>query len=175
MCDDNCSAPECRSFLTRLAGATAATALTAVGAGGVKAATLDVYADPPNPALSKGNMVLDATRAALVVIDPRQQIAVWRSVVIGVSLALLAIPTPLLAIAPDLATFAALRVLQGVFMAAAFTLTMAYLAEHCSAEDTTSALAAYVTGVVASNLVGCLVSASVADMFGLAPAPSHNA
>jgi hypothetical protein len=28
---DNCSAPECRSFLTRLAGATA---LTAVGAGG---------------------------------------------------------------------------------------------------------------------------------------------
>jgi MFS transporter, YNFM family, putative membrane transport protein len=87
---------------------------------------------------------------------------------ICVSLALLAIPTSLLATAPDLATFTALRIVQGIFMAAAFTLTMAYLAEHCSAKETASALAAYVTGVVASNLVGRLVSASVADMFGLA-------
>lgn len=87
---------------------------------------------------------------------------------IWVSLALLAIPTSLLASAPDLATFTVLRIVQGVFMASAFTLTMAYLAENCSASDTASALAAYVTGVVASNLVGRLLSASVADMFGLA-------
>ena len=87
---------------------------------------------------------------------------------IWVSLALLAIPTSLLAIAPDLLTFTALRVCQGVFMAAAFTLTMAYLAEHCSAEQTATALAAYITGVVASNLVGRLVAASIADLFGLA-------
>jgi YNFM family putative membrane transporter len=87
---------------------------------------------------------------------------------IWVSLALLAIPTSLLAIAPDLLTFTALRVLQGVFMATAFTLTMAYLAEHCSAEQTATALAAYITGVVASNLVGRLVAASIADLFGLA-------
>jgi len=91
-----------------------------------------------------------------------------RSLGIWLSLMLLAIPTSLLAIAPDLATFTALRIVQGVFMAAAFTLTMAYLAEHCSPEETASALAAYITGVVASNLVGRLVSASVADMFGLA-------
>jgi predicted MFS family arabinose efflux permease len=87
---------------------------------------------------------------------------------IWVSLALLAIPTSLLAIAPDLVSFTALRILQGVFMAAAFTLTMAYLAEHCSAEQTATALAAYITGVVASNLVGRLVAASIADLFGLA-------
>ncbi len=87
---------------------------------------------------------------------------------IWVSLALLAVPTSLLAIAPDLLTFTALRVLQGVFMATAFTLTMAYLAEHCSAEQTATALAAYITGVVASNLVGRLVAASIADLFGLA-------
>jgi len=91
-----------------------------------------------------------------------------RSLGIWVSLALLAIPTSLLAVAPDLATFTALRIVQGVFMAAAFTLTMAYLAEHCSQQETASALAAYITGVVASNLVGRLVSASVADIFGLA-------
>jgi predicted MFS family arabinose efflux permease len=91
-----------------------------------------------------------------------RQLGIW------VSLALLAIPTSLLAIAPDLLTFTALRVLQGVFMAAAFTLTMAYLAEHCSAEQTATALAAYITGVVASNLVGRLVAASIADLFGLA-------
>ena len=86
---------------------------------------------------------------------------------IWISLALLAIPTSLLAIAPDLTTFTVLRVVQGVFMAAAFALTMTYLAEHCSAEETASALAAYITGVVASNLVGRLLSATVADLLGL--------
>jgi predicted MFS family arabinose efflux permease len=93
-------------------------------------------------------------------IDRRQ--GIW------ISLALLAVPTTLLGTKPDLTTFTILRIAQGVFMSAAFTLTMAYLAEHCSAEDTASALAAYVTGVVASNLVGRLVAGSVADMFGLA-------
>jgi YNFM family putative membrane transporter len=87
---------------------------------------------------------------------------------IWMSLALLAIPTALLSIAPDLTTFTALRIVQGVFMAAAFTLTMTYLAEHCTTAATARALAAYVTGVVASNLIGRLISASVADMLGLA-------
>jgi len=87
---------------------------------------------------------------------------------IWISLALLVIPTALLSVAPDLMTFTALRVVQGVFMAAAFTLTMTYLAEHCTMAATARALAAYVTGVVASNLIGRLASASVADMFGLA-------
>ncbi len=87
---------------------------------------------------------------------------------IWISLACLAIPTALLAVAPDLATFTALRIVQGVFMAAAFTLTTAYVAEHLTAEQTAEALAAYVTGVVASNLVGRLIAASVADMLGLA-------
>jgi predicted MFS family arabinose efflux permease len=81
---------------------------------------------------------------------------------------LLAVPTTLLAFAPDLASFTALRIAQGIFMAAAFALTMTYLAEHCSEKETASALAAYITGVVASNLIGRLVSASIADMFGLA-------
>jgi predicted MFS family arabinose efflux permease len=86
---------------------------------------------------------------------------------IWVSLTLLAIPTILLASMPSLGLFTALRIVQGVFMAAAFTLTMAYLAEQCGAEDTAGALAAYITGVVASNLVGRLISAAVADSFGL--------
>lgn len=91
-----------------------------------------------------------------------------RKLGIWLSLVLLAIPTTLLATAPDLATFAWLRVIQGIFMAAAFTLTMAYLAEQCSASDTASALAAYITGGVASNLVGRILSGSIADYFGLA-------
>lgn len=86
---------------------------------------------------------------------------------IWISLALLAIPTALLALAPGLTSFAALRIAQGIFMAAAFALTMACLAEHCSAEEIAGALAAYVTGVVASNLVGRLVSASVSDLLGV--------
>ena len=50
------------------------------------------------------------------------------------SLMLLSIPTALLALQPDLSTFTVLRVVQGVFMSSAFTLTMAYLAETASGE-----------------------------------------
>jgi predicted MFS family arabinose efflux permease len=84
------------------------------------------------------------------------------------SLALLSIPTALLAAAPDLTTFTILRIVQGLFMASAFTLTLAYLAEQCSAADAASASAAYITGNVASNLFGRLVSAALADHLGLA-------
>jgi YNFM family putative membrane transporter len=83
------------------------------------------------------------------------------------SLALLSIPTTLLSLAPDLASFAALRIVQGLFMSASFTLTLAYLAEHCSAKSAGGAFAAYITGNVASNLFGRLISAAVADHFGL--------
>lgn len=86
---------------------------------------------------------------------------------IWISLALLAIPTTLLGTMPDLATFTWLRIAQGVFMASAFTLTMAYLAEQYSASEVASALAAYVTGNVACNLFGRLMSASLASSFGL--------
>jgi YNFM family putative membrane transporter len=85
-----------------------------------------------------------------------------------VSLAALSIPTALLAVAPDLTTFTILRVVQGLCMASAFTLMLAYLGEECSAVDAGAAFAAYITGNVASNLVGRLVSAAVADHFGLA-------
>jgi MFS transporter, YNFM family, putative membrane transport protein len=86
---------------------------------------------------------------------------------IWVSLALLAVPTTLLGMMPDLMTFTWLRVAQGVFMASAFTLTMAYLAEQYSSREVASALAAYVTGNVACNLFGRLMSASLASSFGL--------
>ena len=85
-----------------------------------------------------------------------------------VSLAVLSIPTALLAVAPDLTTFILLRIAQGLCMAAAFTLTLAYLGEECSAADAGAAFAAYITGNVASNLVGRLISAGLADHIGLA-------
>ena len=84
------------------------------------------------------------------------------------SLVLLAVPTALLASAPDLTTFAVLRAAQGLCMASAFTLTLAYLGEECSAMDAGGAFAAYITGNVASNLIGRLISAGVADHLGLA-------
>ena len=85
-----------------------------------------------------------------------------------VSLCILAIPTALLAVAPNLAVFTALRIMQGLCMASAFTLTLAYLGEECSAMDAAGAFAAYITGNVASNLIGRLISAGVADHLGLA-------
>ena len=85
------------------------------------------------------------------------------------SLAALAVPTALLALAPDLWTFAALRIVQGVFMSTAFALTLSYLAEQCSAAETAGAFAAYITGNVASNLLGRLAAAGIVDHLGLAP------
>jgi predicted MFS family arabinose efflux permease len=88
----------------------------------------------------------------------------------GVMLALgaLAVPTVLLAHAPGLGSFAALRVAQGLCMATAFALTLSYLAEQCSAAETAGAFAAYITGNVASNLIGRLVAAAAVDHLGLA-------
>jgi predicted MFS family arabinose efflux permease len=84
---------------------------------------------------------------------------------IALSLLLLSVPTALLAFAPNLTVFAILRVTQGLFMAGAFTLTLAHLAERCEVR-TAQALAAYVTGVVASNLIGRLTAAFVASLVG---------
>ena len=85
-----------------------------------------------------------------------------------VCLACLAIPTSLLAIAPDLMTFTGLRVAQGLCMAGAFTLTLAYLGEHFMGAQAAAAFAAYITGNVASNFLGRLLSAALADHFGIA-------
>src|SRR5437762_13101299 len=84
-----------------------------------------------------------------------------------VSLILLSVPTALLAVAPDLTTFTLLRLAQVLCMSTAFALTLSYLAEHCSATDTAGAFAAYITGNVASNLFGRLMSAALVDHFGL--------
>jgi len=91
--------------------------------------------------------------------------ALERKRAIALSLLVLSVPTALLAFAPNLTVFAILRVTQGVFMAAAFTLTLAHLAERCAVR-TANALAAYVTGVVASNLIGRLTAAYVAGLVG---------
>lgn len=91
-----------------------------------------------------------------------------RRIGILTSLMLLSIPTALLASMPGLGLFTLLRIAQGLCMSAAFTLTLAYLAENCSPRDLAGAFAAYITGNVASNLFGRLMSAALADHFGLA-------
>ena len=83
------------------------------------------------------------------------------------SLVLLAIPTAALAFAPNLSVFAALRVVQGLFMATAFSLTLAHLGERYGAADSASAFAAYITGNVASNLAGRMIAAAVVGSAGL--------
>jgi predicted MFS family arabinose efflux permease len=91
-----------------------------------------------------------------------------RRAVIVLSLLLLSIPTALLASAPGLAAFTLLRVTQGLFMATAFTLTLAYLGERLDPGTAASAFAAYITGNVASNLFGRLIAAGLADHLGIA-------
>lgn len=88
---------------------------------------------------------------------------------IGIVLALvvLAVPTALLAHATNLTEFTWLRIAQGLCMATAFSLTLAYLGEACGPADAAGAFAAYITGNVASNLIGRLISASVSSELGL--------
>jgi nicotinamidase-related amidase len=71
MQNDECCKPLRRSFLTALAGVTAVTAFTATAGTPVEAATTDVYADPPNPALPTATMKLNVSRAAFVIVDPQ--------------------------------------------------------------------------------------------------------
>src|SRR3954449_12045525 len=85
-----------------------------------------------------------------------------------IALTLLALPTTLLAVAPNLTVFTMLRIAQGLCMASAFALTLAYLGDQGISMDAGGAFAAYITGTVASNLIGRLVSAAVVDSFGLA-------
>lgn len=90
-----------------------------------------------------------------------------RRIAVALALALLSIPTALLAVAPDLAAFAALRVAQGLFMAVAFGLTLTALGELVSGPAAAAAFAAYVTGNVASNLVGRFLAAESVARLGL--------
>jgi len=90
---------------------------------------------------------------------------VERKRAITLSLVMLAVPTAALSYAPTLSVFSLLRITQGLFMAAAFTLTLTHLAERCE-RRTAAALAAYVTGVVASNLIGRLTATFVASLIG---------
>src|SRR5260370_35047379 len=81
------------------------------------------------------------------------------------SLVLLAIPTTLLATAPDLTIFTILRILQGLCMASAFALTLAYLGEQCSSMAAGGAFAAYINVNVATNLIGPLLSPPLVHTF----------
>lgn len=86
---------------------------------------------------------------------------------IVVSLLVLSIPTVLLAWAPTVTIFAALRITQGLCMATAFSLTLAYLGERMTGAAATQAFGAYVTGNVASNLIGRFASSGVAGAWGI--------
>jgi len=86
---------------------------------------------------------------------------------IVLALAILSVPTVLLAWAPTVTVFAALRVVQGLCMATAFSLTLAYLGERMTGAAAARAFAAYVTGNVASNLIGRFVASGVAGSYGI--------
>jgi YNFM family putative membrane transporter len=89
---------------------------------------------------------------------------------VSFSLILLAVPTLLLAVAPNIQVFAALRVIQGLIMATAFSLTLGYMGDKYSASIVKAAFAAYITGNVASNFFGRLISVAIYDSAGLGPA-----
>lgn len=86
---------------------------------------------------------------------------------IWICLALLSLPTAMLAMIDSIWVFLVLRVLQGAFMAAAFTLTMTYLSERCHIMALGGVMAAYITGNVGANLFGRLLAVSANDLVGL--------
>ncbi len=104
-----------------------------------------------------------AASLAVALVSPR----IERRLGILVSLCALVVPTILLAFAPNIVTFAALRIMQGLCMASAFTLTLAYLGENCASNIASGAFAAYIAGNVGSNLFGRIASAALVEHFGL--------
>jgi predicted MFS family arabinose efflux permease len=114
-------------------------------------------------AVNASTLGMAAGSLAMAVVSER----IDRRLGILFALGVLAIPTSLLAVAPDLTTFTVLRIVQGLCMSAAFTLTLAYVGESFDARSAGGAFAAYITGNVASNLIGRLASAAVVDEFGL--------
>lgn len=86
------------------------------------------------------------------------------------ALLILAFPTARLAHAASLGEFTALRIMQGLLMAGAFSLTLAYLGERTPAQATATAFAAYIAGNVASNLIGRFAAATATDHLGLSAA-----
>lgn len=121
---------------------------------GVKPSEIGIAANSTTLGMAAAGLIVGAFSATIE-----------RKRAILLSLLLLAVPTAALAYAPNLTIFSLLRITQGLFMAAAFTLTLTHLAERCE-HRTAAALAAYVTGVVASNLIGRLTAAFVAGLVG---------
>ena len=147
-----------RTAVRRLALGRAVSAAGTFAAG--TALTYTIYRETQSAAWISATMLL--TWAVVGFFSPH----IDRRLGILISLVVLAVPTTLLASAPNLTVFTVLRIAQGLCMASAFALTLAYLGEQCSAMDAGGAFAAYITGNVASNLVGRLVSAAVADTLG---------
>ncbi|MES0865025.1 MFS transporter [Ruegeria sp. SCPT10] len=121
--------------------------------------------DPSSVGLAVNSSIFGMAVAGVIVVFLSQKMDRMRGIVF--SLALLAVPTFLLGFVDDLALFSALRVVQGILMASAFTLTMSYLSEECLATEAATAMAAYITGNVLSNLIGRIMAANFADWFGL--------
>lgn len=86
---------------------------------------------------------------------------------IWLSLLALSIPTFLLGTTDNITIFTVLRVAQGILMATAFTLTLTYFSEKCDYTAAGGAMAAFITGNVASNLFGRVLAVSATDYLGL--------
>ena len=90
--------------------------------------------------------------------------AIARKPVMVAALLMLSVPTFLLGLAPGLVAFALLRVVQGLLMCASFAVTIAYVAEEWGPSGAAPlVMAAYVTGNVASNLLGRLLAGGTAQ------------
>lgn len=86
----------------------------------------------------------------------------FRLLIVG-TIALLAVPTLLLGLSYSLSQFTALRVAQGIFMSASFTISIAYIAEQWGASGSAPAvMAAYVTGNIAAQILGRMTLGMVA-------------
>jgi YNFM family putative membrane transporter len=87
-----------------------------------------------------------------------------RKRVMVTALLLLALPTMLVAFADNLYAFAALRIAQGSFMCVGFMVAIAYIAEEWGPCGTAPVvMSAYVTGNVAANMLGRMITGAAAQ------------
>lgn len=88
-----------------------------------------------------------------------------RLVMVG-SCALLAVPTALIAIAPDIVTLLALRMLQGLFLPGLLTVATAYVYEAFPARRVPTVVGIYTSALVLGGFLGRTIPALLVDLIG---------
>jgi MFS family permease len=113
------------------------------------------------------SLTITATTLAIAVAAPFSGLvadAIGRKLVIVACILGLSVPTALAASASSLEQLIAWRFVQGLFIPAIFSVTLAYIGDEWASRNVGLGMSAYVSGGVVGSVLGRVVSGPVADL-----------